>query len=226
MKTKTIILLLSCLLMNPVQAFDLKDLKRTIDRSHKCKSGDQGCKNREHLKAVARVAAVAVAVTVLTKMIIKHRTERVAEAGQVADEYRAKNNTLPAEPKATQYITKTLPGNIVTPGKEVIIQSDIVVIPGTKETTALIEERIAIYDNEDNNKELKSFTKPVNASTKRGGRYKNEFSFTLPEGLPQGIYPIKTELLLNGRVVGNGNNDIQLVLHLNPSGAMQLIAMN
>lgn len=226
MKTKAIVLLLSCLLMNPLQAFDLKDLRDKVDRSHKCNSGDQGCKNREHLKAVARVAAVAVAVTVLTKMVIKHRSERLAKAEEVAQEYKTQNATLPAEPVATQYTSKALPGNVVEPGKEVIIQSEIVVVPGSKQKVALIEERIAIYDNEDNNKELKNFTKAVNAKTKRGGRYQNEFSFTLPEGLPQGVYPIKTELLLNGKVVDSANNDIQLVLQVNELGAVQLLASN
>ncbi|HCS65764.1 MAG TPA: hypothetical protein DIW64_17815 [Cellvibrio sp.] len=226
MKTKVMILLLSCLLVNPAQAFSLSDLKDNIDRSHKCKSDDQGCKNRERLKAAARVAAVAVAVTVLTKMIIKHRSERIAKEEQVAEEYKTQNSTLPTEPMATEYTTKTLPGNVVEPGKEVIIQSDIVVVPGTKQKKALIEESIVIYDNEDNTKELKNFTKPVNEKTKRGGRYQNEFSFTLPEGLPQGVYPIKTALLLNGKVVDTSDNDIQLVLEVNDLGAMQLLAMN
>lgn len=226
MKTKVMILLLSCLLVNPAQAFSLSDLKHNIDRSHKCKSDDQGCKNRERLKAAARVAAVAVAVTVLTKMIIKHRSERIAKEEQVAEEYKTQNSTLPTEPMATEYTTKTLPGNVVEPGKEVIIQSDIVVVPGTKQKKALIEESIVIYDNEDNTKELKNFTKPVNEKTKRGGRYQNEFSFTLPEGLPQGVYPIKTALLLNGKVVDTSDNDIQLVLEVNDLGAMQLLAMN
>lgn len=226
MKPQVIVFLLSCLLVNPVQAFSLKDLKDNIDRSHKCKSGDQGCKNRERLKAAARVAAIAVAVTVLTKMVIKHRSERIAKEEEVAEHYKAQNSTLPTEPMATEYTTKTLPGSVVEPGKEVIIQSDIVVVPGTKKKTALIEESIIIYDNEDNTKELKSFTKPVNEKTKRGGRYQNEFSFTLPEGLPQGVYPIKTELLLDGKVVDTSNNDIQLVLHVNELGAMQLLSMN
>lgn len=226
MKNKAITFLLSCLLVNPAQAFSLSDLKDNIDRSYKCKSDDQGCKNRERLKALARVAAVAVAVTVLTKMIINHRSERIAKEEQVAEEYKTQNNTLPTEPMATEYTTKTLPGNVVEPGKEVIVQSDIVVVPGTKQKTALIEESIIIYDNEDNAKELKNFTKPVNEKTKKGGRYQNEFSFTLPEGLPQGVYPIKTELLLNGKVVDTSNNDIQLVLHVNELGVMQLLAMN
>lgn len=206
-----------------VQAFDLKDLARNIDRSHKCKSGDQSCKNREHLKAVARVAAVAVAVGVITKMVIDYRSKRVAKAEEVAEEYKTQHETLPPEPIATEYVTKTLPGNVVEPGKEVVIQSDIVVVPGAKKKKALIEERISIFDNEDNTKELKTMTKTVNAKTKTGGRYQNEFSFTLPEGVPQGVYPIKTELLLNGKVAETSSNDIQLVLHIDERGAMQLV---
>jgi hypothetical protein len=225
MKTKAIIFVLFCVLVNPAQAFNLGDLKDNIDRSHKCKSDDQGCKNRERLKAAARVAAVAVAVTVLSKMIIKHRSERIAKEEQVAEEYKNQNKSLPAEPTATEYATKTLPGNVVEPGKEVVIQSDIVVVPGANEKKALIEESIAIFDNEDNTKELKNFTKPVNEENQRGGRYRNEFSFTLPEGLPQGVYPITTTLLLNGKVVDTADNDIQLVLEVNELGETQLLAM-
>ncbi len=226
MKSRIMIGILSCSLIAPVQAFSLRDLKDNIDRSYKCNSDDQGCKNRERLKAAARVAAVAVAVTLITKMIIKHRSERIAKEEQVAEEYKTKNQRLPAEPTATEYQTKTLPGNVVGPGQEVVIQSNIVVVPGSRQKTALIEERIAIYDNEDNTKELKRFTKAVNEKTKTGGRYKNEFTFTLPEGLPQGVYPIQTELLLNGEVVDTANNDIQLVLQVDHLGRPQLLAMN
>lgn len=208
-----------------VQAFDLKDLARNIDRSHKCKSGDSSCKNRERLKAVARVAAIAGTVALITKMVIDHRSKRLQEADAVAEDYKSQHQHLPAEPVATEYITKTLPGPVVEPGKEVVVQSDIVVVPGTKKRKTLIEERIAIYDNEDNTKELNNLTKPVNAKTKTGGRYQNEFSFTLPEGLPQGVYPIKTQLLLDGEVVNESSNDIQLVLHVDERGAMQLVAM-
>lgn len=226
MKSRFLVAMICCALVFPVNAFSLKDLKDNIDRSYKCRSNDQGCKNRERLKAAARVAAVAVAVTLITKMIIKHRSERIAKEEQVAAEYKTQNRHLPAEPIATEYQTKTLPGNVVAPGQEVVIQSDIVVVPGTQRKTAFIEERIVIYDNEDNTKELKNFAKPVNEKTKTGGRYKNEFSFTLPEGLPQGVYPIKTELLLNGATVNTADNDIQLVMQVDRFGNSQLLALN
>jgi hypothetical protein len=222
---KTIVFfILTIFSVSTVQAFDLKDLNRVFDKSYKCKKGDKKCKKKEHLKAVAKVAAVAVAATLITKMIIKHKSKKLEDEKKVAEDYKKEHETLPDEAFASEYVTSTLPGTVVEPGKEIVIKSDIVVVPGAKQKTALIEERLAIYDNEDNTKELKSLTKAVNKKTKKAGRYENEFTFTLPEGVPQGVYPIKTELLLNGKVVDSSDTGIQLVLEVNHQGKM-LIAM-
>jgi hypothetical protein len=222
---KVILLCLSLALVMPVQAFNLGDLKRTVDKSYKCKSGDQGCKNREHLKAIAKIAAVAVAVKLIADMVVKQRAKKVADEDKVVADYQKEHANLPAEPLATEYSTSALPGKVVSPGQQVVIQSDIVVVPGTKTKTTKIEERLAIFDNEDNTKELKSLTKPVNKRNQNGGRYQNEFTFTLPEGLPQGVYPIKTELLLNGKVVDTSANDIQLVMQVDQAGRYALLAL-
>jgi len=223
---KIVILLLSFALATQAQAFKLGDVTRVFDKSYKCKKGDQGCKNREHLKAVVKIAAVAVAVKLIADMVVKQRSKKVVDEEQVVADYEKQNKTLPRYPLATEYTTNTLPGKVVEPGQEVVIQSDIVVVPGTQSKTTLIEERLAIFDNEDNTKELKSLTKKVNKNNTSGGRYQNEFTFTLPEGLPQGVYPIKTELLLNGQVAETSNNDIQLVLQVESLGGYQLVALN
>lgn len=212
------------LLANQAQAFGLKDIGHAIDGSHKCKKNDQGCKNREHLLAVAKVAAVAVAVKYIADMVIEHRAKKVSDEEGVVADYKKQNEALPEKPVASVYKTSTLPGSVVQPGKKVLIQSDIVVVPGRNEAQTLIQEKLAIYDNEDNTKELKSLTKDVNEGTKRAGHYTNEFSFTLPEGLPQGIYPIKTTLLLNGEETQTANADIQLVLNVDGLGQMQVLA--
>jgi len=224
MKKIIILLILTIFSVSSVQAFDLKDLNRVFDKSYKCKKGDKKCKKKERMKAVAKVAAVAVAATLITKMIIKHKSKKLEDENKVAEDYKKEHKQLPDEAFAAEYVTSTLPGSVVEPGKEIIIKSDIVVVPGSKQKTALIEERLSIYDNEDNTKELKSLTKAVNKKTKKAGRYENEFTFTLPEGVPQGVYPIKTELLLNGKVVDTSDTGIQLVLEVNHQGKM-LIAM-
>lgn len=221
---KIIALLVASLFINQSYAFGLKDVGRAFDKSYKCKSGDQGCKNREHVLAAAKVAAVAVAVKYIADMIIEHRAKKVADEDGVVTVYKTQHDSLPEKPQASVYSTSALPGSVVQPGKKVVIQSDIVVIPGREQKETLIQERLAIFDNEDNTKELKSLTKDVNEGTKRAGHYTNEFTFTLPEGLPQGVYPIKTTLILNGEEKETINNDLQLVLEVNGVGQMQFIA--
>ena len=218
------VMVATLLFANLSQAFSLTDVGHVFDKSYKCKKGNQGCKNREHLLAAAKVAAVAVAVKYIADMAIDYHSKKVADEDGVAADYKTKHENLPENPMASVYNTSTLPGSVVQTGKKVIIQSDIVVVPGREQKDTLIEERLAIFDNEDNTKELKSLTKVVNEDTKRGGHYTNEFSFTLPEGLPQGVYPIKTALLLNGETAQTKSADIQLVLQVDAAGKMRFIA--
>ncbi len=224
MKKISTLLIGSFFLVNQSMAFDLKDVGRAFDKSYKCKKNDQGCKNREHLLAAAKIAAVAVAVKYIADMIIEQRAKKVSDEERVITDYKNNHNVLPDKPQAAAYTTSALPGSVVQPGKKVVIQSDIVVVPGREQKETLIQERLAIFDNEDNTKELKSLTKDVNEDTKRGGRYTNEFTFTLPEGLPQGVYPIKTTLILNGEEKETIDNNLQLVLHVNSAGAMLIAA--
>lgn len=212
------------MLVNQCFAFGLKDIGRAFDKSYKCKSGDQACKNRQHLLAAAKVAAVVVAIKYIADMVIEHHSKRVADEESVATEYKSQHENLPQKATASVYNTSTLPGAVVQSGKKVVIQSDIVVVPGREQKETLIQEKLAIFDNEDHSKELKSLTKDVNENTKRAGHYTNEFTFTLPEGLPQGVYPIKTTLLLNGEEVKSTNNDLQLVLQVNAVGQLHLVA--
>src|SRR5690606_25939528 len=106
-----------------------------------CKKGDKKCKKKERMKAVAKVAAVAVAATLITKMIIKHKSKKLEDENKVAEDYKKEHKQLPDEAFAAEYVTSTLPGSVVEPGKEIIIKSDIVVVPGSKQKIALIEER-------------------------------------------------------------------------------------
>lgn len=221
---KIIALLVAALFVNQSYAFGLKDVGHAFDKSYKCKSGDQGCKNREHVLAAVKVAAVAVAVKYIADMIIEHHAKKVADEDGVVTDYKTQHDSLPEKPQASVYSTSALPGSVVQPGKKVVIQSDIVVIPGREQKETRIQERLAIFDNEDNTKELKSLTKDVNEGTKRAGHYTNEFTFTLPEGLPQGVYPIKTTLILNGEEKETINNDLQLVLEINSVGEMKFLA--
>ena len=225
MKKTTLILSLSAFFAAHTFAFGLSDIADNIDRADsKCKSGDQSCKNREHLKAAARVAAIAVTVKVIADMVVDFRSSKITDEEKVTEDYLKTNKKLAATPIAAAYSTQTLPGKVIQPGNKVTILSDIIVVPGSEQREALIEERITIFDNEDNSKALRNLTKAVNAETRRGGHFQNEFSFTPPQGLPQGVYPIKTELLLDGVATKTASSDIQLVMQINEFGTAQMLA--
>ena len=224
MKKVVGVLVVAMLVSGNSHAFNLNDIKDSIDKSDECKKGDQACKNREHLKGAAKVAAITIAAKLIFDMVVEYQSKKISDEAVVTKQYKDEHETLPEHPIASVYTTSTLPSSVVQPGKKVVIQSDMVVVPGREQKNTLIEEQIVIFDNEDNTKELKSLTKVVNAETKRAGHYANEFSFTLPEGLPQGVYPIKTTLLLNGKTAKASSNDIQLVLHVDNLGQMQLLA--
>ena len=64
-------------------------------------------------------------------------------------------------------------------------------------------------------KEIKRVGKDV-SGTQTGG-YENTFAFSFPKGVSQGVYGIRTELLVNGQVVGRNEEDLQLVVDYNPA---------
>lgn len=165
-------------------------------------------------------AAVTTATTVVTakatelivNMIIEYSTEQTKTEEQVSKEFEEENGALPATTTVSSYQTSILPGASVRPGTQVSVKSVIAVVPGQDRATAKIEETLTIYDSEDSSQALKSMTKP--AAENSGGEFSSQFTFTLPEGMPQGIYPIRSTLALNGEIAGDNQQQLQLVLHV------------
>jgi hypothetical protein len=208
-----------------VQAGLLDNIKKNIDQSDKCDKDDKECLAKEKLKAAGRVAAIGLAAKFIADMIVQYRSKKVSNEEQVAEEYKKKHKTLPKDPIVDNYLAKSNPDKVVKSGTKVTINSDIIVVPGSENKVALIEEQLAIYDNEKHNDMIKSLKKEVNAKTKRAGRYQNEFSFTLPQEMPQGIYPVSTTLWLNGKQVNQQKKELQLVLLIDSQGAYDIVAM-
>jgi DNA-directed RNA polymerase subunit H (RpoH/RPB5) len=174
----------------------------------------------------AKIIAVGIAAKLIHDMVIEYKTSQTKDEKKVVKEYSKKNKTLPSEPKVVEYETSIKPGDVVKAGKEVQVVSRLVVVPGNDGKPVEIKEEINIFDNEDNTKSLKNLTKPVNEKTKQTGEFKNQFKFTLPEGMPQGVYPIKTLVLLNGKTSNPSNNKMQLVLDVDQNHQYRILAVN
>ena len=213
---KRLITIVSCSVFSVslLTAFSFDDLKKKVDKSYKCDSGDRSCKNKEHAKAAAKVVAVIVAAKLLADMVIEYRAKQVSGEAEVIKKYKKNHKTLPKSALALNYDANPKPGKVVSSGQKVLIQSRIEVVPGSSNKNTVIEERLSIFDNEDPTKKIASMTKVVNAKTKRAGIYENEFSFTLPKGLPQGDYPLQSTLLVNGKESKVAKHNLQLVQNI------------
>lgn len=170
----------------------------------------------------AKQVVVQTTSQMVRDMIIGYTTVQVKSDREVSAEFEKETGSLPVNPKVSSYRSEVLPGTSVRPGTEVRVKSHIEVVPGTSGSRASIEEKMTIWDNDDNSVALNSMTKAPGSSTANGGAFTSEFTFKLPEGLPQGVYPVSTHLLLNGEQVGDQRHGLQLVLQVDTSGAMQL----
>jgi len=183
-------------------------------------------KKKCQTNSAVKGAAIGVAAEAIRQMVIEFSTTRVASQKDVVEKYKVKNKELPEKTTVAFYNTTAAPGLVVKSGNKVAIDTTFEVIPGRKEAkNILIEENISIHDNEDNSKVLNSLTKAVNDPGKKAGSFKNEFKFTMPVGLPQGVYPITTTLLVNKQEMKHGKNDIQLVLRVLNDNSMQIATL-
>ncbi len=173
----------------------------------------------------ATTVVTAKATELIINMIIDYSSEQTRTDEEVSREYEAENGSLPENTTVSSYQTEILPGPSVTPGTKVIVKSVIAVIPGKSGVAANIEESLTIFDSEDTSLVLKSMTKPAAPGAGRGGEFNGEFTFALPEGMPQGMYPIRSTLLLNGELVGDTSHELQLVLRVDYSVGGDMVAV-
>jgi hypothetical protein len=224
-KTFALTLALAVMLGSAPAYSQFRGLVDKATGADKCRDDDQSCKNRAALKGAAATVAIGIAAKLIYDMVIDAKSEEVNDEDSVIKEYTKEHKSLPAVPTARDYSVNAFPGNVVKPVSDVKMRSQMTVVPAATRKEMLVEERITIYDNEDNTKALRISSKIVNENTKRGGRFKNEFSFAFPEGIPQGMYPITTELLLDGKPVETEKNDMQLVMVVDAVGNYRVASL-
>lgn len=214
--------------MSLLTGFSLGDVdKKLSPGSGDCsKAKDpKKCKKEQDLKTGAKIIAIGVAAKLIHDMIIEYRSAQTRPEADVVEEYKKTHPNLPAEPEVVAYTSSIKPGEIVKAGKEVLINSSLVVVPGMNSKAIEIKEQIDIHDNEKNEQVLKTLIKPVNEKTNKSGAFNNEFKFTLPVGMPQGVYPIKTQVLLNGKAAKPTNNKMQLVLNVDHDSNYTIVSL-
>lgn len=107
-----------------------------------------------------------------------------------------------------RYDPKFSPSGRVTPGGQVVLNSEIEVIAGTRDRDIpVVEEEMTMVRPD--GKQVSS-RKVVNEGQGAGG-YQSSFTLKMPKGVPEGEYPVKTALYLNGQPAGTRTLTMQVV---------------
>ena len=224
-KKITAILIAAILPLSANAGWGLDDIKKSIKPD--CENSKDKAKCNQ--KAIANTAIKAGALIAASKLIydlfIDFKTEEINSDEEVKEAYLKSNKSLPKTPKVTFYKTNIDPGKVVPVGKPTTINSQLTVVAGTNSSTVNIEEKIVFFDNDDVTKEVRSLVKKVNEKTKQAGAFENSFTFTLPVGMPQGVYKIKTSLIIDGVETTPQDNEMQVVLNVYQDRSYQIASV-
>lgn len=157
--------------------------------------------------SAAKGAIAGAAIGALGCLAVNASTRTTQSPGAVEDDYRQTHATLPASPTLLAYETRINPGTTITGGQNVEVISDLKIINGSMHKISSVREELVLLDTE--GKEFRRVRKDVTSDA--GGGYENKFTFAFPNGVSQGVYGIRTELLINEEIVGQNGEDMRLV---------------
>jgi hypothetical protein len=155
-------------------------------------------------------AAIGAGVGALACMAYNYTTSQTKSSQQVENEYKAANNgTLPSATTVTQFNAQVNPNDNVQAGTAVDVKSQIEVVPGTGDPQPKVEQEIALFAPD--GKETAKARKPA-AQAPGGGAFETNFKFTMPQGVPQGVYPVKSQVYVNNEPAANTETRFQVVV--------------
>ena len=162
-------------------------------------------------------AAAGAAIGALACVAYNYATKQTKTAQQVSDEYKAKNKgTLPVNPAVTRFNVQVAPTAKVQAGNAVNVASNIEVVPGSSNPSPSIEQEITLFSPD--GAQAGKARKPASVAGAGGGAFETSFKFSLPQGVPQGVYPVKSQLYVDGKPAAGTDTRFQVVVA--PSGAV------
>ena len=165
-------------------------------------------------------AAIGAGVGALACVAYDYYAKQTKSAQQVSDEYKATHmGTLPTRATVTRFNTEVSPASTVQAGSAVTVASDIEVVPGTDNPKPKVEQAIVLYgpDGTPAGNARKA------ASQGGGGAFATSFKFSMPQGIPQGVYPVKSQVFVDGQPAGH--NDARFQVVVGPGGQATVLAL-
>jgi len=167
-------------------------------------------------------AAAGAAIGALACVAYNYYAKQTKTAQQVTDEYKAKNKgTLPASATVTRFNVQVAPTAKVQAGNAVNVASNIEVVPGTSNPKPNVEQEITLFSPD--GAQAGKARKPASVAGAGGGGFETSFKFSLPQGVPQGVYPVKSQLYVDGKPAAGTDTRFQVVVAPDASSQLALV---
>ena len=153
--------------------------------------------------ATGGLAGGALGAAACYSMNVQSRQTKTA--AQVDADYQRSRGALPTAPTVVAY-SPTMAGTVQR-GQKFKVNSALEVVNGSSEPVREVREELVIYSPD--GQPLRTGSKPFTASG--SGRFDNSFEVALPANAPQGIYALKTNVLVNGKQSASRDLRTQLV---------------
>ncbi|MEW6025028.1 MAG: hypothetical protein AB1807_23130 [Pseudomonadota bacterium] len=139
---------------------------------------------------------------------INARSRQTKSAAQADQEYLRARGRMPREPEVVAY-TPVLNSAVVKRGQPFMVSSTVELVNGSTRRVEEVREEIVVLDP--SGAPFKQGSKAVASTNRSSGRFENSFELTLPQGVSQGMYGLKTNLYVNGRLAASRDLRTQLV---------------
>ncbi|MBG6221902.1 MULTISPECIES: hypothetical protein [unclassified Janthinobacterium] len=164
-------------------------------------------------------AAIGGGLAAAGCLAINVNSRQTKTAAQADRDYIRARGALPREPQVVSY-TPQLSASTVKRGQPFKVTSVVELVNGSAQSVNDVREELVVLDPQ--GQPFKSGSKALASSNKSGGRFENSFELTLPAGVSQGLYGIKTNLYVNGKLAATRDLRTQLVRLDEHGGAAQL----
>lgn len=157
-------------------------------------------------KGAGQGALAGGAVGAAACVAINYKSRQTKSAAQADADYLKARGALPSEPVVVSY-SPQLAATSVQRGQPMKVNSSLELVNGTSQPVREVREELAIFNPDGT--AFKSGSKPFSANS--AGRYENSFEVKLPEGVSQGVYALKTNVYVNGKLAATRDLRTQVV---------------
>jgi len=153
-------------------------------------------------------AAIGAGIGALACVAYNYHARKVRDAQAVEADYARQHGNLPATNTVSSYASSLQPSSTVQAGKPVEMQSQIVVLNGSRAAAPQLAETLTLFGPD--GKQLSSVTKQA-TDINGSGEYQTSFNFNLPQGIQDGRYTVHSTLTMDGKQVGSNEMPMLVV---------------